>query len=93
MPPSTTISAPVMYELSSDARKSAAFATSCGRPSRPRSVFPNIALLDGPIRFTPIVEERRRGYFEGAIVFDRMLAGVVDFPPNLASPTGTALAL
>ena len=46
-------------------------------------------LLDGPIRFTPIVEERRRGYaFEGAIAFDRMLEGVVDFPPCVASPTG-----
>ena len=38
-------------------------------------------LLDGPIRFTPIVEVRRRGYaFEGAIAFDRMLEGIVDFP-------------
>jgi hypothetical protein len=41
---------------------------------------------------TPIVEERRCGYaFEGAIAFDRMLAGVVDFPPNLASPKGPGL--
>jgi hypothetical protein len=32
-------------------------------------------LLDGPIRFAPIVEERRRGYaFKGAIAFDRLLA-------------------
>jgi hypothetical protein len=51
-------------------------------------------LLEGPIRFTPIVEERGRGYaFEGAIAFDQMLPGVVDFPPCVASPTGTALAL
>src|SRR6185369_417365 len=51
-------------------------------------------LLDGPIRFTPIVEERRRGYaFEGAIAFDRMLEGIVDFSPCMASTTGTARAL
>ena len=46
-------------------------------------------LLDGPIRFRPVVEERRRGYaFEGAIALDRMLAGVIEFPPCVASPTG-----
>jgi site-specific DNA recombinase len=35
-------------------------------------------LLAGPIRFTPLVEERRRAYrFEGRIALDRMIAGLV----------------
>jgi hypothetical protein len=39
------------------------------------------ALLIGPLRFTPVIEERRRGYaFEGAIALDRLIAGVVDLP-------------
>ena len=39
-------------------------------------------LLVGPLRFTPIDEERRRGYaFEGMIALDRLLSGVVDLPP------------
>jgi hypothetical protein len=38
-------------------------------------------LLVGPLRFTPIEEERRRGYgFEGLIALDRLLSGVVDLP-------------
>jgi hypothetical protein len=53
-------------------------------------------LLAEPIRFTPIVEERRRAYrFEGRIEQDRMIAGLVpseDFGRKLhqlmASPTG-----
>ena len=46
-------------------------------------------LLIGLLRFTPIVEERRRGYaFEGLIALDRLLAGVVELPPKLASPAG-----
>ena len=49
------------------------------------------ALLIGPLRFIPIVEERRRGYaFSGAIALDRLLAGVVGLPTKMASPTGTA---
>ncbi len=47
------------------------------------------ALLVGPLRFTPIVEDRRRGYaFRGTIALDRLLAGVVDLPTVVASPTG-----
>lgn len=47
------------------------------------------ALLVGPLRFTPIVTEQRRGYkFEGAIALDRLLVGVVDLPTKVASPTG-----
>jgi hypothetical protein len=46
-------------------------------------------LLIGPLRFTPIVDERRRGYaFEGVIALDRFLSGVVELPPKVASPTG-----
>ena len=46
-------------------------------------------LLMGPIRFTPIIEERRRGYaFEGTIALDRPLAGVLELPPLVASPAG-----
>jgi hypothetical protein len=42
MPPSTTTSMPVMYELSSEERNRATFATSSGCPSRPKSVLSNI---------------------------------------------------
>jgi len=46
-------------------------------------------LLIGPLRFTPVIEERRRGYaFRGAIALDRLIAGVVDLPTKVASPTG-----
>jgi hypothetical protein len=35
-------------------------------------------LLAEPIRFTPVLEDRRRGYrFEGRIALDRMVAGLV----------------
>ena len=38
-------------------------------------------LLVGPLRFTPVVDERRRGYtFEGAIALDRLVSGIVDLP-------------
>ncbi|WP_110172329.1 zinc ribbon domain-containing protein [Luteitalea pratensis] len=47
-------------------------------------------LLVGPLRFTPVVDERRRGYrFEGAIALDRLVSGIVDLPTGVASPTGT----
>src|SRR5712672_118251 len=39
IPPSTTISTPVTYELSSEARNKATFATSSGRPRRPSNVL------------------------------------------------------
>jgi DNA invertase Pin-like site-specific DNA recombinase len=53
-------------------------------------------LLAGPIRFTPLVEERRRAYrFEGRIALDRMIAGLVPsheisakLHQLMASPTG-----
>ena len=46
-------------------------------------------LLVGPLRFTPVVDERRRGYrFEGAIALDRLVSGIVDLPTGVASPTG-----
>jgi len=46
-------------------------------------------LLMGPIRFTPIVDERRRGYaFEGLITLDRLLGGVLELPPVGSSPAG-----
>ena len=41
IPPSTTISTPVTYELSSEARNKATFATSSGRPRRPNGVAPD----------------------------------------------------
>ena len=44
-----------------------------------------------PLRFTPIIEERRRGYaFEGLVALDRLLAGVLELPTKVASPAGTA---
>ena len=50
------------------------------------------ALLVGPLRFTPVKDERRRGYrFEGTIALDRLLSGVVELPTKVASPTGQVL--
>ena len=49
------------------------------------------ALLVGPLRFTPIVEARRRAYaFEGAIALQKLVAGVIELPTltRVASPTG-----
>ena len=49
------------------------------------------ALLVGPLRFTPIIEKRRRTYaFEGAIALSRLVAGVIDLPTltGVASPAG-----
>ncbi|CAN5882142.1 hypothetical protein BH18ACI5_BH18ACI5_17210 [soil metagenome] len=47
------------------------------------------SLLVGPLRFTPIREDRRRGYAcEGLIALDRLLSGVVDLPTSVASPAG-----
>jgi hypothetical protein len=44
------------------------------------------ALLVGPLRFTPVLEERRRGYaFTGTIALDRLIAGVVELPTKMAS--------
>ena len=46
-------------------------------------------VLAGPIRFTPVSDERRRGYrFEGAIALDRMIGGVLETYPNGTSPEG-----
>ena len=46
-------------------------------------------LLIEPLRFTPVDDGRRRGYtFEGRIALDRLLAGVVELPTKVASPTG-----
>jgi hypothetical protein len=48
-------------------------------------------LLVGPLRFTPIVEARRRAYaFDGAIALERLVSGVIDLPTltRMASPTG-----
>lgn len=47
------------------------------------------ALLVGPLRFTPIDDGTRRGYaFAGTVALDRLLAGVVELPTMVASPTG-----
>jgi hypothetical protein len=50
-------------------------------------------LLVEPLRFTPVVDEHRRGFsFRGSIALDRLVSGVVDLPKTLArmaSPTGT----
>jgi hypothetical protein len=49
------------------------------------------ALLVGPLRFTPIIENRRRAYaFEGAVALERLVAGVIDLPTltGVASPAG-----
>ena len=46
------------------------------------------ALLIGPLRFTPVVGERRRGYPEGAITLDRLVPGVIALPPCSACMCG-----
>jgi hypothetical protein len=49
------------------------------------------ALLVGPLRFTPIIENRRRAYaFEGAVALERLVSGVIDRPTltGVASPGG-----
>ena len=47
------------------------------------------AVLVSPLRFRPIVEERRRGCaFAGTIALHRLLAGVADLPTAVASPKG-----
>ena len=49
------------------------------------------ALLIGPLQFTPVNDQGRRGYaFKGTIALDRLLAGVVELTTMVASPTGTA---
>jgi hypothetical protein len=48
-------------------------------------------LLIGPLLFSPVNEERRRGYaFEGLIALDRLIAGVLELPTKVASPGGSA---
>jgi hypothetical protein len=50
------------------------------------------ALLTEPLRFTAIVEERRRGYaFEGTIALDRLLMGVVELPMPFLRPYTTKM--
>lgn len=47
------------------------------------------ALLVGPLKFTPVIEKRRRGYrFEGAIALDRLVSGLMSFPTLMVSSTG-----
>jgi hypothetical protein len=47
------------------------------------------AMLVGPLRFTPVVEERRRAYrFTGRITLENLLSGVVELPTRVTSPAG-----
>jgi hypothetical protein len=44
-------------------------------------------VLVGRLTFTRLVD--RRGYhFEGALALDKVLAGIVELPAGVASPTG-----
>jgi hypothetical protein len=48
------------------------------------------ALLEGPLRFTPILEGRRPAYaFEGSISLEKLVSGVIELPTltGVASPT------
>jgi hypothetical protein len=48
-------------------------------------------LLVEPLRFTRVVDKRRRGYaFKGSIALDRLLSGVIDLLPFDTSPKGLA---
>jgi hypothetical protein len=64
-----------------------------------RTPHPNIesgrevlkALLVGPLRFTPLLEDRRQAYrFTRAIALDRLVAGVIELKTltGVASPEG-----
>ena len=47
-------------------------------------------LLVGPLRFTPVLEARRRGYaFHGAIALDRLVSGLIELKTltGVASPS------
>ena len=49
------------------------------------------ALLVVPLRFTPIIEGRRRAYqFDGLVGLARLVSGVIELPTltGVASPTG-----
>jgi site-specific DNA recombinase len=49
-------------------------------------------VLTGPIVFTPVRTREERGYrFRGEASMGQLLAGVVDLPTNVASPTGHTL--
>jgi hypothetical protein len=49
-------------------------------------------LIVEPYRYTPVIDERRRGYpFTATLALDRVVSGVVNLPKTLAgmaSPTG-----
>ena len=46
-------------------------------------------VLTGPIEFTPRIEGEVKGYeFRGEASLGQLLAGIVDLPTNVASPTG-----
>ena len=48
------------------------------------------ALLVGAIRFTPVIEGRRRGFaFEARIALDKLLSGVVATANGWYVPNGT----
>jgi hypothetical protein len=50
-------------------------------------------LLVGPLRFTPVLDDRRQAYqFTGAIALDRLVAGVIELKAltGMASPEGFA---
>ena len=50
-------------------------------------------ILVGPIRFTPVERDGKRGYsFSGEVALATLLAGVVDVSMSMASPTGFARA-
>jgi hypothetical protein len=47
------------------------------------------ALLVGPLRFTPVLEQRKRAYrFTGTITLEKLLSGLVELPTRVTSPEG-----
>src|SRR5271168_1410641 len=79
VPPSTAMSAPVTNELSSEARNSAAGATSSGWPTRPNISFSIMGPRNsGSLRSSRVAPVSMR---PGEIVLARMLC----LPPSIAS--------
>lgn len=44
--------------------------------------------LEGPLVFTPLPEQRKVYRFVGPVVTGKVIAGVIGYPPELASPKG-----
>ena len=79
-PPSTTYAAPVTYDASSEARKSATFATSSGLPQRPVGIRARMALLRQEPATFELVLDHDFGWDDGLICGGKVLGVIL---PNV----------